>query len=67
MKSHQAFKAKYGIPFTLLADTDGKLSDAFAITAKRSTFLIDAQGRISKVWSPVTVDGHAAEVYAAIG
>ncbi len=63
--SHQKFKAKYGIPFTLLADVDSKLRDAFGVTG-RSTFLIDGAGTILKVWPKVKVDGHAAEVYAAL-
>jgi peroxiredoxin len=37
------------------------------LTASRSTFLFDSAGKIVKVWSPVRVDGHAAEVYEALG
>lgn len=76
--SHQKFKAKYGFPFKLLADIDSKLCDAFGVIVEknmygkmtkgvaRSTFLIDAAGKILKVWPKVTVDGHAEEVYEAL-
>lgn len=63
--SHQKFKAKYGIPFKLLADVDSKLRDAFGVT-QRSTFLIDASGTIVKVWPKVSVNGHAEDVYGSL-
>lgn len=78
MASHQKFKAKYDIPFTLLADIDAKLCDAFGVMVEknmygkitkgvqRSTFLIDGSGKIVKVWPKVSVEGHAEEVYAAL-
>lgn len=76
--SHQKFKAKYDLPFTLLADTDQALCDAFDVIGEknmygkkvkgviRSTFLIDGKGAILKVWPKVKVDGHVAEVLASI-
>ncbi len=76
--SHQKFKTKYGIPFTLLADVDGLLCEAFGVVVdkslygkitrgvQRSTFLIDASGKIAKVWPKVKVDGHAREVYESL-
>ena len=76
--SHQKFKAKYDLPHTLIADTDAELCNAFGVIAEknmygkkvkgivRSTFLIDAKGKIIKVWPKVKVDGHAAEVLASI-
>ena len=76
--SHQKFKAKYDLPFTLLADTDQALCDAFDVIGEknmygkkvkgviRSTFLVDAKGKILKVWPKVKVDGHAVEVLASI-
>jgi len=76
--SHQKFKAKYDLPFTLLADTDQAVCDAFGVIGEknmygkkvvgviRSTFLIDAKGEIRKVWPKVKVDGHVAEVLASI-
>ena len=68
------FKAKYELPFTLLADTDGKVCDAFGVMADknmygkifkaiaRTTFLIDEKGKIAKVYPKVKVDGHAHAV-----
>jgi thioredoxin-dependent peroxiredoxin len=76
--SHQKFKAKFGIPFTLLADTDSKLCDAFGVIVEknmygkksmgvqRATFLIDGEGVIVKVWPKVKVDDHADEVLASL-
>ena len=76
--SHQKFKAKYEIPFKLLADIDSKLCDAFGVIVEknmygkmtkgiqRSTFLIDADGKVLKVWPKVSVDGHAQEVYESL-
>lgn len=65
VKSHQRFKQKYGLPFTLLADVDGTLRDAFGVSG-RSTFLIGADGLIAKVWPKVSVAGHALEVSASL-
>lgn len=63
--SHKKFKAKYKIPFMLLADTDSKLYDALGVNA-RATFLIDENGTIVKVWPKVKVDDHADEVLASL-
>lgn len=65
VESHQRFKSKYSIPFTLLADTESKLYKALGVNA-RSTFLIDASGRILKVWPKVNVNEHADEVLASL-
>ena len=65
VESHQRFKSKYSIPFTLLADTDSKLYKALGVSA-RSTFLFDEQGRIIKVWPKVNVNEHADEVLASL-
>lgn len=76
--SHQKFIEKFDLPFTLLADTESKLCDAFgAIVEKnmygkksmgiqRATFLIDAKGTILKAWPRVKVEDHAADVLASI-
>ena len=61
VESHRKFKTKYSIPFTLLADTESKLYDAFG-AEKRSTFLIGADGTIVKVWPKVSVEGHGQDV-----
>jgi thioredoxin-dependent peroxiredoxin len=65
VESHRKFKAKYGFPFTLLADTEGKLFDAMGAN-RRSTFLIEADGTIVHVWPSVKVEGHAGEVYSKL-
>ena len=65
VESHQRFKKKYSIPFTLLADTDSKLYKALGVNA-RSTFLFDENGRIIKVWPKVNVNEHADEVLASL-
>jgi thioredoxin-dependent peroxiredoxin len=76
--SHTKFKEKYKIPFTLLADVESKLCDAFGVIVdkvnygkkykgiQRSTFLIDEKGVIVKVWPKVKVDDHADEVLASL-
>jgi thioredoxin-dependent peroxiredoxin len=65
VESHRRFKKKYSIPFTLLADTESKLYEALGVNA-RSTFLVDAQGRIIRVWPKVNVNEHAEEVLASL-
>jgi peroxiredoxin Q/BCP len=72
------FKAKYELPFPLLADTDSKVCDAFGVIVEknmygkkslgiaRSTFLVDAGGTITKVWPKVSVEGHAQEVLKSL-
>jgi thioredoxin-dependent peroxiredoxin len=75
--SHQAFAAKYQLPFTLLADTDHKVADAYGVYGEqrwgdktymgvaRKTFLIDKEGKIKRVFDKVNVEQHADEVLAA--
>ncbi|MDP7667487.1 MAG: peroxiredoxin [Rhodospirillales bacterium] len=75
---HDKFKAKYGFPFALIADTDGRLCEAFSVWVEksmyrrkymgieRSTFLIDATGSVRRVWRKVKVPGHAEDVLAAV-
>jgi thioredoxin-dependent peroxiredoxin len=77
-KSHVKFRDKYGLPFTLLADEDHALAEKYgAWRAKsmygksfmgiaRSTFLIDAAGRIAKSFTSVKPQGHEQEVLAAV-
>lgn len=69
-ESHQKFIDKYHLPFTLLADTDGKVADSYhALTnlfvtkiAKRHTFLIDPQGKIKKIYTNVDVSNHSQQI-----
>ena len=65
VESHQRFKKKFSIPFTLLADTESQLYKAFGVNA-RTTFLFDEGGRITKVWPKVKVDEHAEDVLASL-
>jgi peroxiredoxin Q/BCP len=65
VESHQRFKKKFAIPFTLLADTESMLYSALGVNA-RSTFLIDCEGCITKVWPKVKVDEHAEDVLASL-
>jgi peroxiredoxin Q/BCP len=76
--SHQKFKQKYQLPFPLLADTDHRVADAYGAWGEKSTygrksrgilrttFLIDPEGRIARVFEKVRPEGHAAEVLAAL-
>ena len=76
-KSHQKFTAKYNLPFTLLADTDHSIADAYGVYGEkkfmgrtymgihRTTFLIDEKGKIKKVFEKVKPEDHADEVLGA--
>ena len=76
--SHDRFKTKYGLPFTLLSDEDHAVADTYGAWGLkqnygkeymgliRSSFLIDPDGRIAKVWPKVKADGHAAQVLDAL-
>ena len=76
-ESHDKFKAKYDLNFTLAADPDLKAIKAYEVWkeknmygkktmgVERSTFLIDEKGKIAKAWRKVSVDGHADEVFKA--
>ncbi|HVF68402.1 MAG TPA: thioredoxin-dependent thiol peroxidase [Pyrinomonadaceae bacterium] len=76
-KSHRKFAEKYSLPFTLLADTDHKVADAYGVYGEkkfmgrtydgvhRKTFLIDEGGRVRKVFDKVNVEEHADEVLRA--
>jgi thioredoxin-dependent peroxiredoxin len=71
------FKAKYDVPFPLLADVKSEICDAFGVIVEknmygkkslgiqRSTFLI-RDGVVTKVWPKVKVEGHAAEVLSSL-
>jgi thioredoxin-dependent peroxiredoxin len=76
--SHVKFKQKYGLPFTLLADPDHKVADAYGVWGERSmygkkymgiersTFVIDPEGNVSKVMRRVKPDTHAQQVLDAL-
>jgi peroxiredoxin Q/BCP len=63
---HRAFAEKHALPFILLADEDGKLASAFGVLkgkyAARSTFVLDGELRVRRVFHDVTPRGHAAQV-----
>ncbi len=77
-KALAKFAAKFSLPFTLLADPEHATAEAYGVWVEksmygkkymgieRSTFLIDAQGKIARVFPKVKVDGHADEVLTAL-
>ena len=77
VKRHDKFKQKYDLKLTLVSDEERKAIEAYGLWVEkqmygrhymgveRSTFLIDAAGRIVRVWAKVRVKGHAQEVLEA--
>lgn len=77
-KSHAKFKAKYNLPFTLLADEEHAVCEAYGVWGRkkfmgreydgvfRTTFVIDAAGTIARVFHDVKPAGHSLEVLAAL-
>jgi thioredoxin-dependent peroxiredoxin len=78
LDSHDRFRTKYKLPFTLLADPDKTLATKYGAWGEkvlygkkvigmiRSTFVIDGDGVVRKVFPRVRVDGHAEKVLAAL-
>jgi len=68
--SHQKFSEKYGLPFQLVADPDGTITQAYDVQgegySKRVTYIIDAEGKVSKVFEKVNTDSHAKDILAEI-
>jgi peroxiredoxin Q/BCP len=76
--SHDKFKLKHKLGVALAADPERSAIDAFGVWkeksmygtkyfgVERSTFLVDREGRIAKIWRKVKVPGHAEEVLAAV-
>ncbi len=74
LDSHSRFKEKFDLPFTLLSDEDKAVSKAYGVYKKKSlygkefmgiertTFVIDKEGRIKKIFPRVKVEGHVEEV-----
>lgn len=74
VKSHQKFKARFKLPFTLIADDDHKIAEQYGAWQEksmygrkymgivRSTFVIDPQGKIAEVYEKVKVRGHVQDV-----
>lgn len=77
LKKHENFIAKHALTTPLLSDTNGTMCEDYGTWKEktlygkkhwgieRSTFLIDADGQISRIWRKVKVDGHVDEVLAA--
>jgi peroxiredoxin Q/BCP len=77
-ESHEKFRQKYKLPFTLLADVDHKVAEKYgawreknmygkkSMGIARSTFIIDADGKVAKVFKAVRADGHDEQVLAAL-
>jgi len=76
--SHAAFRAKYGLPFTLLSDEDHAVAERWGAWGEkrnygrtyfgiiRSSFLVGPDGRVRVAWPRVKADGHAAQVLEAL-
>lgn len=74
VRSHQRFKERYGLPFTLVSDPGGRIAQLYGVWQERqlygrrflgvvrTTFLIDPEGVIRAVFPSVRVEGHAEEV-----
>lgn len=79
VKSHDKFVEKFKLPFTLLADEDKAIVQAYGVWGKKSfmgreymgtnrvTFLIGPDGKIARIWPTVKPEEHAEEVLAALG
>jgi peroxiredoxin Q/BCP len=78
VKSHDKFIEKFKLPFTLLADEDKKIVEAYGVWGEKTfmgrkylgthrvTFLIGPDGKIKKIWPQVKPDEHVEEVLAAL-
>ena len=78
IRSHGKFRAKFDLPFPLLADEDHRVAEAYGVWGEKSmygrtyegilrtTFLIDRKGRVARVFEKVKPAGHAAEVLEAL-
>ena len=70
--SHEKFKAKYSLPFRLLADPEHMLGEPYGVAREgknsyeRSTFVIDAEGNVAKIMRRVNPDQHADQVLEAL-
>ena len=77
-ESHAKFRTKYSLNFPLLVDHEHKVAEKYgawreknmygkkSMGIQRSTFLIDAEGKIAKLWKRVKVDGHDQQVLTAL-
>ena len=77
-KAQAKFKTKFGLPYTLLCDTDHAVAEAYGVWKEKSmygkkymgiertTFVIGPDGKVAKIFAKVKPEGHAAEVLAAL-
>lgn len=77
-ESHQKFIAKFGLPFSLLSDEDAEVSKAYGVYKlksmygkkywgiERTTFIIDANSKVSAIFRKVKVDSHVEDVLGAL-
>jgi len=77
IKSHEKFREKYCLPFSLISDEAGSMCEDYGVWVEksmygktymgieRSTFLIDTSGTIRKIWPKVKVDGHCLDVLSS--
>ena len=70
--SHRVFRKAHKLPFVLVADVDGKAQASYGVPSRfwmaaRMTFLIDAEGKIARVWRDVDPGVHAKEILEAAG
>ena len=78
VRSHEKFKTKYELPFTLLADPDHSTAEAYGVWGERSfagktymginrsTFVIDENGKLARAMIGIKPAGHASDVLAAL-
>jgi peroxiredoxin Q/BCP len=78
VENHVKFKEKFGLPFPLLADPDHDVAEKYGVWVEkhragrsymgigRTTFLIDAQGKVMKVFKNVKPEGHSREILAEL-
>jgi len=78
VQSHERFAEKYSLPFTLLSDPEHLAIEPYGVWTEKSgygkktmgiertTFLVNPEGKIEKVWRKVRVEGHSEEVMSAI-
>ena len=78
IKRHENFTKKLGLPFNLVSDEDGKICEEYGVWVEkknygktymgieRSTFLINEDGKVDKIWRKVKVKNHVDEVLEAL-
>ncbi|MBI4436090.1 MAG: thioredoxin-dependent thiol peroxidase [Candidatus Omnitrophica bacterium] len=79
LESHDKFRDKYNLPFTLLSDPEKKMTSAYGVYKEKSlygklfmgiertTFVIGKDGKIRKIFPKVKVDGHIEEILQTLG